>query len=140
MAKKNTTDELAVKGDHLKYYCIVFGILVIVIAVVALQQRSKLKAYEMANRQARALLKATGKAPDGRPRGIGDLAVEVEKFVKGYKESLGGAAGNVICVHNVVAASAVVGMVGREGEVIRKTVVVFFYYVLFAGLLGLMFA
>ncbi len=55
-------------------------------------------------------------------------------------QAVGGAAGNVICVHNVVAASAVVGMVGREGDVIRKTVVVFFYYVLFAGLLGLMLA
>jgi lactate permease len=52
-------------------------------------------------------------------------------------QAVGGAAGNVICVHNVVAASAVVGMVGREGEVIRKTVIVFCYYVLAAGILGL---
>ena len=42
-------------------------------------------------------------------------------------QAVGGAAGNVICVHNVVAASAVVRMVGREGEVIRKTVLVFLY-------------
>ncbi len=55
-------------------------------------------------------------------------------------QAVGGAAGNVICVHNVVAASAVVGMVGREGEVIRKTVVVFCYYVLVAGTLGLILA
>ncbi len=51
-------------------------------------------------------------------------------------QAVGGAAGNVICVHNVVAASAVVGMVGREGDVIRKTAVVFFYYVLVAGVIG----
>ena len=31
-------------------------------------------------------------------------------------QAVGGAAGNVICVHNVVAASAVVGLTGREGE------------------------
>jgi lactate permease len=55
-------------------------------------------------------------------------------------QAVGGAAGNVICVHNVVAASAVVGMVGREGEVIRKTVLVFLYYVLVVGILGLIFA
>ncbi len=52
-------------------------------------------------------------------------------------QAVGGAAGNVICVHNVVAASAVVGMVGREGDVIRKTALVFLYYVTFTGLLGL---
>lgn len=52
-------------------------------------------------------------------------------------QAVGGAAGNVICVHNVVAASAVVGLVGREGDVIRKTMIPFFYYALTAGLLGL---
>ena len=52
-------------------------------------------------------------------------------------QAVGGAAGNVICVHNVVAASAVVGLVGREGDVIRKTALVFLYYVAITGLLGL---
>ena len=51
-------------------------------------------------------------------------------------QAVGGAAGNVICVHNVVAASAVVGLVGREGIVIRKTLPAFFYYVLLSGFLG----
>jgi len=51
-------------------------------------------------------------------------------------QAVGGAAGNMICVHNVVAASAVVGMAGREGTVIRKTLFPFFYYALFTGALG----
>ena len=51
-------------------------------------------------------------------------------------QAVGGAAGNVICVHNVVAASAVVGLIGREGEVIRKTLLVFVYYALFTGSVG----
>ncbi len=34
---------------------------------------------------------------------------------------VGGGAGNMICVHNVVAASAAVEMEGEEGNVIRKT-------------------
>ena len=34
-------------------------------------------------------------------------------------QAIGGAAGNMICVHNVVAASATVGLVNREGEIIR---------------------
>jgi lactate permease len=51
-------------------------------------------------------------------------------------QAVGGAAGNTICVHNVVAASAVVGLVGREGVVIRKTLIVFVYYALLPGALG----
>ncbi|MBT7912046.1 MAG: L-lactate permease [Verrucomicrobia bacterium] len=54
-------------------------------------------------------------------------------------QAVGGAAGNVICVHNVVAASAVVGLTGREGEVIRKTLLVFVYYALAAGVIGFVF-
>ena len=54
-------------------------------------------------------------------------------------QAVGGAAGNVICVHNVVAASAVVGLTGREGDVIRKTLLVFVYYALAAGVIGFVF-
>ena len=51
-------------------------------------------------------------------------------------QAIGGAAGNMICVHNVVAASAAAGVVGREGSMIRKTIIPMTYYVLFAGSLG----
>ncbi len=51
-------------------------------------------------------------------------------------QAVGGAAGNMICVHNVVAASAVVGLLGREGTVIRKTLLPFAYYVTLTGSLG----
>jgi lactate permease len=51
-------------------------------------------------------------------------------------QAVGGAAGNTICVHNVVAASAVVGLAGQESVVIRKTLIVFGYYVSLAGGLG----
>lgn len=51
-------------------------------------------------------------------------------------QAVGGAAGNMICVHNVVAASAVVGLLGREGTVIRLTLLPFLYYALAAGLIG----
>ncbi len=55
-------------------------------------------------------------------------------------QAVGGAAGNTICVHNVVSACAVVGLIGREGEVIRITVFVFLYYILVAGALGIFLA
>ena len=51
-------------------------------------------------------------------------------------QAVGGAAGNIICVHNVVAASAVVGLTGREGIVIRKTLLPYAYYTLTVGALG----
>lgn len=51
-------------------------------------------------------------------------------------QAVGGAAGNMICVHNVVAASATVGLVDREGEIIRKTLIPMAYYVVQAGLIG----
>ena len=55
-------------------------------------------------------------------------------------QALGGAAGNMITVHNVVAASATVGLVGSEGLLIRRTIYPMLYYVVFAGLLGLLFS
>ncbi|TGV10039.1 L-lactate permease [Alcaligenaceae bacterium 429] len=51
-------------------------------------------------------------------------------------QAVGGAAGNMICVHNVVAAGAVVGMMNREGEIVRKTLIPMAYYCIQAGLIG----
>lgn len=51
-------------------------------------------------------------------------------------QAIGGAAGNMICVHNVVAASATVGMAGKEGLLIRKTLLPMSYYALFGGSIG----
>ncbi|WP_085506004.1 L-lactate permease [Thalassobacillus devorans] len=49
---------------------------------------------------------------------------------------IGAAAGNMICVHNVVAASAVVGLSGKEGDIIRKTLGPALLYGLLAGVGG----
>ena len=51
-------------------------------------------------------------------------------------QAIGGAAGNMICVHNVVAAGAVVGMMNREGEIIRKTLIPMAFYCVQGGLIG----
>ena len=55
-------------------------------------------------------------------------------------QAVGGAAGNMICVHNVVAASATVGLVGREGALIRRTIIPMTYYLFVTGTLGLLFS
>jgi lactate permease len=55
-------------------------------------------------------------------------------------QAVGAAAGNMIAIHNVVAASATVGLLGQEGSLLQKTIFPTIYYVLAAGLLGLLFA
>ncbi|WP_078382116.1 L-lactate permease [Sutcliffiella halmapala] len=52
-------------------------------------------------------------------------------------QAIGGAAGNMICVHNIVAASATVGLVGKEGTLIRKVFIPLSYYLLAGGILGM---
>ena len=48
-------------------------------------------------------------------------------------QGIGANAGNMMCVMNVVAAATVVGMAGRESEIIRKTMPVAIGYALLAG-------
>ncbi|MFC0471207.1 L-lactate permease [Halalkalibacter kiskunsagensis] len=50
---------------------------------------------------------------------------------------LGANAGNMICVVNVVAAASVVGLVGKEGTIIRMTMLPMLYYAGFSGVIGL---
>jgi lactate permease len=52
-------------------------------------------------------------------------------------QAVGAAAGNMIAIHNVVAASATVGILGQEGTILRKTIIPTIYYVAVTGILGL---
>ena len=52
-------------------------------------------------------------------------------------QAIGAAAGNMVAIHNVVAASATVGLLGREGTTLRKTIWPTLYYILFTGLIAL---
>ncbi len=51
-------------------------------------------------------------------------------------QAIGAAAGNMIAIHNVVAASATVGLLGQEGRTLRKTILPTIYYVIAVGVLG----
>ena len=53
-------------------------------------------------------------------------------------QSVGAAAGNMIAIHNVVAASATVGLLGREGVTLRITILPTIYYLVLAGALGML--
>lgn len=50
-------------------------------------------------------------------------------------QAVGGAAGNMICVHNVVAVLTTVGLVGKEGKVIKNNVPISLGYGIVAGVL-----
>jgi len=52
-------------------------------------------------------------------------------------QAVGAAAGNMIAIHNVVAASATVGLLGREGSTLRRTILPTLYYLAVIGVLGL---
>lgn len=53
---------------------------------------------------------------------------------------IGAAAGNMICVHNIVAASAVVGLAGQEGQILRRTAIPALVYWLLLGLTGIIWS
>ncbi|MHC4994618.1 MAG: L-lactate permease [Planctomycetota bacterium] len=52
-------------------------------------------------------------------------------------QAVGAAAGNMIAIHNVVAASATVGLLGKEGATLRKTILPTLYYLTVIGIIGL---
>ena len=54
-------------------------------------------------------------------------------------QSVGAAAGNMIAIHNVVAASATVGLLGKEGVIMRITILPTLYYFFLSGLIVLIF-
>lgn len=52
---------------------------------------------------------------------------------------VGGAMGNMVCIHNIVAASATVGLAGMEGMLIRRNSVPLLLYGTVAGVMGLIY-
>ena len=55
-------------------------------------------------------------------------------------QAVGGAIGNLIAIHNIVAAVATVGLVGQEGRVIRLNLIPVAYYAFFVGLITMLFS
>ena len=51
-------------------------------------------------------------------------------------QGTGGAAGNMICIHNIVAACAVLGLIGREGQILRLTIWPFLLYTIPVGIVA----
>ncbi len=91
-ARSSADDGFERKGDNLKYYCVVFGILCAVIVGVAIHQSGELDEYRAANAATDRLLTGEGlaeRSSSGQPGRIRDLAIEIEKMVNWYKQSVG---------------------------------------------------
>ena len=52
-------------------------------------------------------------------------------------QTVGGAVGNMISVHNIIAASATVGLHGEEGILIRRNLIPVAAYTILAGIIGI---
>lgn len=74
--------------------------------------------------------------------GLFQLGVAVKLAMPTYLvialQAVGAAAGNMIAIHNIVAASATVGFLGKEGMVLRRTIIPTIYYLLVVGVLGVL--
>jgi lactate permease len=55
-------------------------------------------------------------------------------------QAVGGAIGNLVAIHNLVAALATVGLLGQEGRVMRLNMIPLLYYATGVGLLCLLFS
>lgn len=55
-------------------------------------------------------------------------------------QAVGGAIGNLVAIHNVVAALATVGLIGQEGRVMRLNLIPLIYYATFVGFWALLFS
>ncbi len=55
-------------------------------------------------------------------------------------QAVGGAIGNLVAIHNLVAALATVGLLGQEGRVMRLNLIPLAYYATGVGLLSLLFS
>ncbi|MGE4519458.1 MAG: L-lactate permease [Desulfobacteraceae bacterium] len=61
-------------------------------------------------------------------------SLELPRQIIVASQAAGGAMGNMVCIHNIVAACAVVGLSGKEGLILRKTVWPFLLYGLIVGI------
>ena len=65
-------------------------------------------------------------------------ALDISSAMVVALQAVGAAAGNMRAIHNVVAASATVGLLGQEGATLRRTILPTMYYLVATGLLGLL--
>jgi lactate permease len=64
-------------------------------------------------------------------------SLDISRIIVVSLQNFGGAMGNMICVHNVIAACATVGLTGVEGLLIKRNLIPMSVAALIAGITGL---
>ena len=93
-------------GDPLKYYCIVFALLIILIGVIYWRQRKSLETYRAENVFAEKVLTGKGMPETdsyGRPNAIPPLGLQVETMVGGYQGAVGSESGQGIAMESILS-------------------------------------
>ncbi len=117
MAKKAASSS-ATSGDPLKYFCLVFAILLGVIGFVLYKLNKQLGEFQKNTAYADKLLTGKGlpRPREGDPPGkIHDLALEVERMVLGHSQAVGGSGGGrqgFIATKTINAAARQAGITG----------------------------
>lgn len=63
--------------------------------------------------------------------------LEISRILTVSLQNVGGAIGNMICVHNVIAACATVGLIGVEGMLIKRNLIPMTVAAIVTGIVGL---
>ena len=63
--------------------------------------------------------------------------LEISRIIMVSLQNIGGAVGNMICVHNVIAACATVGLIGVEGLLIKRNLIPMTILGIMVGITGL---
>ncbi len=63
--------------------------------------------------------------------------LELSHIIVVSLQNVGGALGNMICVHNVIAACATVGLIGVEGLIIKRNLIPMSFAAVLVGTIGL---
>ncbi len=100
------------EGDWLKYYCIVFGLLIVVVGVLYFKIKGERAEYEKANSLAKQFLTTPKTDRDGRPTDIPNLALEIKQFVDAYQGAVGGDTSGSISTTVVDRAATKANMTG----------------------------
>lgn len=96
-------------GDWLKYYCIVFGLLILVVGVLYFKIGGDLDDYRAANKRAERDITGKGmnvkRDRDDNPMVMNDIATEVWQYVSAFRDA-GGTSGGGSDISDALMASA----------------------------------
>lgn len=64
-------------------------------------------------------------------------SLDISRIIVVSLQNVGGAIGNMICIHNIIAVCATVGLTGMEGVIIRRNILPATLYAIIAGVIGI---